>query len=344
MKTNKNSILTIVFFLGFFGNLCAQSERDVVDLGLPSGNLWAINNLGKNSYGFECEWGVIEKSRDAHYWSRYNGWGYKFGTDNYKLTKYCNNPNAGYNGYSDKLTTLTPEDDAATIALGEGWHIPTRKDWDELISHCTIKFNIEETRNNTIVGLLFIASNGNTLFLPYSGTGYWSSSLNTENPYSAWCFDFDEDKWGMYYYFRSVARPIRPVRSFNLQNTAATTNTNQTNTQPVTKTTEQEIYQVVEIMPSFPGGNELLLDYISKALKYPQEALEKGIQGRVFVGFIVEPDGSISNVKVQRGIGSGCDEEAVRVIKSMPKWEPGKQRGHTVRVSHQLPVNFKLNN
>lgn len=358
MKTNKTNILTIVFLFGFFGNLCAQSERDVVDLGLPSGNLWATNNLGANSYGFDCEWGDTKKSHDAHYWSQYNGWGYKFGTDNFKLTKYCNNPNAGYNGYSDNLTILTPEDDAATVALGEGWHIPTRKDWDELISHCTIKYILEETRNNTIVGLRFTASNGNTLFLPYSRTGYWSSSLNTENPYSAWCFDFDEDKWGMYYYFRSVARPIRPVRSFKLQNinsskqtvslstqnTPTGTNTNQATSKTVTETTEQEIFKVVEKMPSFPGGDEMLMEYISKNLKYPQKAMDAGIQGRVFVSFVVEPDGSISNVKVLRGIGSGCDEEAVRIIKSMPKWEPGKQMGQTVRVSYQIPVNFKLNN
>ena len=71
-------------------------------------------------------------------------------------------------------------------------------------------------------------------------------------------------------------------------------------------------------------------------------ARESGIQGRVFSNFVVEPDGSVSNVKVMRGIGGGCDEEAVRVVKSMPKWKPGKQRGKAVRVSYNLPVNFKL--
>lgn len=368
MKTN---ILAIILFFGFFGNLCAQSERDVVDLGLPSGNLWAVKNLDEFSYGIEdyYEWGELsrdeyyknESKNGHHYWSKYGyGWGYKFGTDNFKLTKYCNNPNAGYNGYSDNLTILTPEDDAATVALGEGWHIPTRKDWDELISNCTIR--IEKNDDGSLRGLLFTAKNGNTLFLPlpYSrlgyGSGYWSSSLNTENPYSAWCFDFDEDKWGMYYYFRAVARPIRPVRSFKLknissstqtvslstQNTPTGTNTSQATSKTVTETTEQEIFKVVEKMPSFPGGDEMLIEYIKKNLKYPQAAMDAGTQGRVFVSFVVEPDGSISNVKVLRGIGSGCDEEAVRVIKSMPKWEPGKQMGQTVRVSYNLPVNFKL--
>ena len=105
---------------------------------------------------------------------------------------------------------------------------------------------------------------------------------------------------------------------------------------------EQEIFQIVEEMPSFPGGEAKLMEYVAKNIKYPQIARETGIQGRVFVGFVVEPDGSISNVKLLRGIGGGCDEEAMRVIKSLPKWKPGKQRGKAVRVSYMLPVNFKL--
>ena len=105
---------------------------------------------------------------------------------------------------------------------------------------------------------------------------------------------------------------------------------------------EQEIFQIVEEMPAYPGGDQKLMEYVAKNIKYPQIARETGIQGRVFVGFVVEPDGSVSNVKVLRGIGGGCDEEAMRVVKNMPKWKPGKQRGKAVRVSYMLPVNFKL--
>ncbi|MBR0178134.1 MAG: TonB family protein [Bacteroidales bacterium] len=105
---------------------------------------------------------------------------------------------------------------------------------------------------------------------------------------------------------------------------------------------EQEIFQIVEEMPSYPGGDQKLMEYIAKNIKYPQIARESGIQGRVFVGFVVEPDGHVSNVKLLRGIGGGCDEEAMRVIKSMPKWKPGKQRGKAVRVSYQIPVMFEL--
>ena len=105
---------------------------------------------------------------------------------------------------------------------------------------------------------------------------------------------------------------------------------------------EQEIFQIVEEMPAFPGGEAKLMEYVGKNIKYPQIARETGIQGRVFIGFVVEPDGSVSNVKLLRGIGGGCDEEAMRVVKSMPKWKPGKQRGKAVRVSYQIPVFFKL--
>lgn len=105
---------------------------------------------------------------------------------------------------------------------------------------------------------------------------------------------------------------------------------------------EAEIFLSVEEQPEFPGGAPKMLEYIQKNIKYPMMARESDIQGRVFVNFVVEPDGSISKVKVLRGIGGGCDEEAVRVVESMPKWKPGKQRGTAVRVSFTVPIVFKL--
>jgi len=105
---------------------------------------------------------------------------------------------------------------------------------------------------------------------------------------------------------------------------------------------EDEIFTVVESMPEFPGGMGALMKYLAENIKYPPLAKESGIQGRVFINFVVEPDGSISNVKVLRGIGGGCDEEAVRVVEAMPKWKPGMQRGKPVRVSYNLPVKFTL--
>lgn len=105
---------------------------------------------------------------------------------------------------------------------------------------------------------------------------------------------------------------------------------------------EAEIFTVVEQMPEFPGGAAELTRFIQKNIKYPMMARESDIQGRVYVNFVVEPDGSVSNVTVMRGIGGGCDEEAVRIVNMMPKWNPGKQRGIAVRCSFTVPIVFRL--
>jgi TonB family protein len=103
-----------------------------------------------------------------------------------------------------------------------------------------------------------------------------------------------------------------------------------------------DVFLSVEENPEFPGGPAKLLEYIQKNLEYPEAARENEIQGRVFVGFIVEEDGSVSNVKILRGIGYGCDEEAIRLVNSLPKFKPGKQRGKPIRVQYTLPIVFKL--
>jgi len=105
---------------------------------------------------------------------------------------------------------------------------------------------------------------------------------------------------------------------------------------------QAEIFTVVEEQPGYPGGEEARISYLQQNIKYPEEAKELGIQGKVFVTFVVEVDGSITDVRVLRGIGGGCDEEAIRVVKSMPKWVPGKQRGVPVRVQFNLPIKFTL--
>lgn len=105
---------------------------------------------------------------------------------------------------------------------------------------------------------------------------------------------------------------------------------------------EEPIFTVVENDPEFPGGMEALYKYLAQNIKYPQLARDNGITGKVYVTFVVERDGSIANPKVLRDIGGGCGQEAIRVVKSMPKWTPGKQRGKAVRVQFNLPVNFSL--
>lgn len=105
---------------------------------------------------------------------------------------------------------------------------------------------------------------------------------------------------------------------------------------------EGEVFILVEEAPSFPGSDRAQKRYFSENIKYPEEAKKNGIQGTVFVSFVVEPDGSITNAQVLRGIGGGCDEEAIRVIENMPKWNPGKTRGKNVSVKFNLPIKFSL--
>jgi protein TonB len=104
----------------------------------------------------------------------------------------------------------------------------------------------------------------------------------------------------------------------------------------------QQIFTIVEQMPEFPGGEEKLFEYLGKNIKYPSMARENGITGTVYVTFVVEGNGEISDVKKLRGIGGGCDEEAMRVVKAMPSWKAGKQNGKSVRVQYNLPIKFTL--
>lgn len=103
------------------------------------------------------------------------------------------------------------------------------------------------------------------------------------------------------------------------------------------------VFDVVEVMPQFPGGQIAMMKYIMENMKYPEQAMKEGIQGRVAVRFIVEKDGSISDVKPILSVHPLLNKEAVRVVESMPKWTPGKQNGKPVRVRFNLPVMFKLN-
>ncbi|MBO5640803.1 MAG: energy transducer TonB [Prevotella sp.] len=115
-------------------------------------------------------------------------------------------------------------------------------------------------------------------------------------------------------------------------------------TEPVKpKEEENKVFDVVEQMPSFPGGNAALMNYLSQNIKYPVIAEENGIQGRVIVQFVVGKDGHISDVRVAKSVDPSLDKEAVRVVRGMPRWIPGKQNGQAVTVRYTLPVTFRLN-
>jgi protein TonB len=102
------------------------------------------------------------------------------------------------------------------------------------------------------------------------------------------------------------------------------------------------VFFIVEEMPEFPGGEAALHQYIAKSIKYPVIAQENGIQGRVYVSFVINAKGEVTNIKIARGVDPALDKEAIRVIQNMPKWKPGKQRGKSVKVSFTVPINFVL--
>ena len=199
----------------------ALNERDkYVDLGLPSGLLWAICNVGAETpveYGDYFAWGETT-TKDSYNWSTYqhcNG-------SNNTLTKYCNNASYGYNGFTDDLTTPLPEDDAATANWGDDWRMPTKEEWQELRNNTTCTW----TQQNGVNGRLFTASNGNSLFLPAAGYRYWgnpysagssgyywSSSLKTDGPDYAWLFNFDSSSNRMNDYQRLRGLSVRLVRN-----------------------------------------------------------------------------------------------------------------------------------
>jgi protein TonB len=105
---------------------------------------------------------------------------------------------------------------------------------------------------------------------------------------------------------------------------------------------KEEVFIIVEDQPKFEGGLDAFYKFVSDNLEYPKQAKFSGIEGKVFLQFIVEKDGSLGDIQVIKGIGGGCDEEAVRVVKASPKWQAGKQRGRPVKVKMSLPIFFKL--
>ncbi len=106
--------------------------------------------------------------------------------------------------------------------------------------------------------------------------------------------------------------------------------------------TAEEVLIFAETQPSFPGGIEAFYSYLSETVTYPKQAIRRGVSGKVFVEFVVDKDGSLSQLRVAKGIGADCDEEALRVVKNSPCWNPGKQRGRSVRVRMVVPITFKL--
>ena len=197
--------------------------HDYVDLGLPSGTMWATCNIGAESsdqYGNYFAWGETTP-KDTYNWSTY-----KYSNGDYNLlTKYCSQSDFGFNGFTDDLVTLQPSDDAATANWGEGWSTPTYNQWVELLRKCSHSW----TTINGVKGCLFTARNGNSIFLPAGGSrydeesrnnndagSYWSSSLTKSLPDGVKGFQFvisDEDCDLYDDFSRASGRPVRAVCS-----------------------------------------------------------------------------------------------------------------------------------
>jgi periplasmic protein TonB len=107
---------------------------------------------------------------------------------------------------------------------------------------------------------------------------------------------------------------------------------------------DSEIFMIVEEMPEFPGGDAALQRYLSTSIRYPVIAQENGIQGRVYIRFVINQNGEVTNAEILRGVDASVDREALRVVQAMPKWKPGRQRNRAVRVSYTVPINFVLQN
>jgi protein TonB len=109
-----------------------------------------------------------------------------------------------------------------------------------------------------------------------------------------------------------------------------------------TESNKIETIATVEVMPQFPGGETAWSKFLQKNLRYPQEAIDAGVSGKVFISFVVEKDGHLSNITVMRGVGYGLEQEAIRVLKLVPPWKPGIQNGQPVRVQYNMPFNFQI--
>ena len=201
------------------------NDHEYVDLGLPSGTLWATCNVGANApeeYGDYFTWGETS-IKDWYSWDTYQHC-YGIGST---LTKYCNNASYGYNGFTDSLTTLLPEDDAATFNWGSNWRMPTKEEWQELNNNTTCTW----TTKNGVYGRLFTSSNGNSLFLPAAGIRdgsslhhsdwghYWSSSLYEGDPNYGGMFFFNSEGCNVSDRGRCFGLSVRAVCSSVQSNT-----------------------------------------------------------------------------------------------------------------------------
>ena len=318
--------------------------HDYVDMGLPSGTLWATCNIGASTYDQRGTHFAFGETMPK---IKYNEDSYKFyfkEDGRYNLKKYCSSLKftTSYD-FVDGKDKLDLADDVASLKWGSDWRLPTNEELEELIKECDWeKFND---------GVIITGPNGNSIFLPAAGWrgdklfedlcgGNYLSNCVTKN---SGVFVLDIKKGIIDDCKMFLGYSIRPVLSTKKE-TVSESAALKANQQKRVKNdfSDDRIFDVVEEMPMFPNGPSGLFEYLSKNTHYPIVIDENGIRGRVIVTFVVEPDGSTSDVKVIKSVDPMLDKEAVRLVESMPRWIPGKQNGNVVRVKYTLPVTFKL--
>lgn len=332
------------------------SGHKYVDLGLPSGTLWATQNLGAsswNSLGTTYCWGETSprKTTDKRY---------KFLNKNDKLTRYCTDT---LFGKVDSLVVLLPQDDAATTHWGKQWCMPTNLQWEELEKYC-IRDNVFLNKSdiNPIGWLYTSKTNGEKLYIPLNKedhTGYWSSILDVSCDNHAKCIEHKvynpveriENVCHDYHYLqRGNPYHIRPVKFDKQEQKKAEDNFWQNYDNHLIKLNGEwisikdtaTIYTKVEKMAEYIGGKEALIRDIKSNLVYPQKAKEEMIEGRVFVKFVVKKDGSTCCYSVVRSSDSVFEQAALQAVTKLGKWEPARNNGKPVNSYFTLPVTFRL--
>ncbi len=299
----------------------------MIDLGLPSGTLWACCNVGASK----------PKDRGGYY-----AWGETEEKGRYSKSTYAYNDDVGsYQNIGSNINNT--KYDVAHVKWGNSWCMPSFKQITELVNNCTLEYEIS--------GISLKGKNGGELFLPFAGlkteyglelanlaggAGYgffWTSNLSSEVRGNAHSLLIHEDFFKADIRDRYKGLSVRAVSQKGMT---------MTQIESMNQYEDDVIYNYVKDEPLFPGGSKALLAYIDKNLRYPTFSAERGIQGRVLLSFVIEKDGSTSNIQVIRSPIDDLNNEAIRLVKEMPKWKPGMLDGKPVRVKYMLPIVFRL--
>lgn len=334
VEIKKDTILIDSIHVAYNGQI---SGHKYVDLGLPSGTLWATQNLGASSWkklGNTYSWGETSPHKNKRY---------KFINKNDKLTRYCTD---SVFGRVDSLVMLLPQDDAASTHWGKQWCIPTDLQWNELESYCERENIYENNGDINPIGWLYTSkTNGEKLYIPLNKenhTGYWSSILDVSCDKQAICIEHRvynpveriENICHDYHYLqRENPYHIRPVKCDKQEQKKAEDNFWQDTT---------IIYSRVEKKAEYIGGKEALFRDIKNNLVYPEKAKKEMMEGRVFVKFVVKRDSSTCNHEIVRGVDPDLDQAALQTVKKLGRWEPAKINGKSVNSYFMLPITFRL--